>query len=49
MMKMKIKNHLSSVIFWAVLAVTLLLFAQKNYYAFIIALFGVYAIVATAQ
>lgn len=48
MMKMKIKNHLSSMIFWAVLAVTLLLFAQKNYYAFIIALFGVYAIVATA-
>ena len=48
MMKMKIKNHLSSVIFWVVLAVTLLLFAQKNYYAFIIALFGVYAIVATA-
>lgn len=48
MMKMKIKNHLSSVIFWAILAVTLLLFAQKNYYAFIIALFGVYAIVATA-
>ena len=47
-MKMKIKNHLSSVIFWVVLAVTLLLFAQKNYYAFIIALFGVYAIVATA-
>ena len=48
MMKMKMKNHLSSVIFWAVLAVTLLLFAQRNYYAFIIALFGVYAIVATA-
>lgn len=47
-MKMKMKNHLSSVIFWAVLAVTLLLFAQRNYYAFIIALFGVYAIVATA-
>lgn len=48
MMKTTIKKHLSSIIFWAVLAVVMLLFAQKTYYAFIIALFGIYAIVATA-
>ena len=47
-MKQTIKKHLPSILFWAVLAIGLFAFAQKTYYAFIIALFGIYAIVATA-
>jgi len=46
-MKTKIKNNLFSIIFWAVLAIGMLFFARKTYYAFIIALFGIYAMVAT--
>ena len=47
-MRAKIKENLHAVLFWGVLAVVMLLFAQKTYYALIIALFGIYAIVASA-
>jgi len=46
-MKTKIKNNLSSILFWVVLVAVMLCFIGKTYYALIIALFGIYALVAT--
>lgn len=47
-MKEYIKKNGTRIIFWIILFVLMILFARKKYYAFVIALFGIYAIVATA-
>ena len=43
-----VTNNRVRLVFWIIWIALLLLFSQQNYYALIIALFGVYSIVATA-